>query len=219
MVFLQLLSLSVNVLCLIQKLPQIIRIYQSKNVDSISVSSVLLEETAYTLILTYNLWRNYPLSTFFEYIFLFLQNLLLLWALATYSTQGKDKQTDRSRPLYGILIFCLYVLASITGLLPSAWMSICTMCVIPIGASSKIIQLRTILSNKSAGQVSRTGWAIASYGNIARIITNLIQTKDMSMVINLLISFILNISIVIACTIYANGPKPKSADTRKKKTT
>jgi hypothetical protein len=93
------------------------------------------------------------------------------------------------------------------------------MCVIPIGASSKIIQLRTILSNKSAGQVSRTGWAIASYGNIARIITNLIQTKDMSMVINLLISFILNISIVIACTIYANGPKPKSADTRKKKTT
>jgi uncharacterized protein with PQ loop repeat len=126
MVFLQLLSLSVNVLCLIQKLPQIIRIYQSKNVDSISVSSVLLEETAYTLILTYNLWRNYPLSTFFEYIFLFLQNLLLLWALATYSTQGKDKQTDRSRPLYGILIFCLYVLASITGLLPSAWMSICT---------------------------------------------------------------------------------------------
>ena len=46
MVFLQLLSLSVNVLCLIQKLPQIRRIYQTKNVDSISVSSVLLEETA-----------------------------------------------------------------------------------------------------------------------------------------------------------------------------
>lgn len=39
------------------------------------------------------------------------------------------------------------------------------MCVIPIGASSKIIQLRTILANKSAGQVSRTGWAIASYSN------------------------------------------------------
>lgn len=39
------------------------------------------------------------------------------------------------------------------------------MCVIPIGASSKIIQLRTIISNKSAGQVSRTGWAIACYSN------------------------------------------------------
>jgi hypothetical protein len=46
MVFLQFLSISVNVLCLVQKLPQIIRIYQTKNVDSISVSSVLLEETA-----------------------------------------------------------------------------------------------------------------------------------------------------------------------------
>jgi len=44
------------------------------------------------------------------------------------------------------------------------------MCVIPIGASSKIIQLRTIISNKSAGQVSRTGWAIAAYSNFGRMI-------------------------------------------------
>jgi len=111
--------------------------------------------------------------------------------------------------------------------------------VIPISASSKLIQLRTILSNKSAGQVSRTGWAIASYSNLgiiyfiflyfiflliilfnlARIITNLIQTKDKNMVINLLISFILNTSIVIACTIYANESVPKSTDEKKQKTT
>jgi hypothetical protein len=43
------------------------------------------------------------------------------------------------------------------------------MCVIPIGASSKLIQLRTIVSNKSAGQVSRIGWAIASYSNLGMI--------------------------------------------------
>ncbi|CAF4423355.1 unnamed protein product, partial [Rotaria sp. Silwood2] len=109
--------------------------------------------------------------------------------------------------------------ASSLKLLPKKWMSTCTMFVIPIGASSKIIQLRTILSNKSAGQVSRTGWAIASYSNFARIITNLVQTKDMSMVINLLISFVLNISIVIACTIYSNDSVSKLTDRRKKKTT
>lgn len=39
------------------------------------------------------------------------------------------------------------------------------MFVIPISASSKIAQLQTILSNKSAGQVSRTGWLIACYNN------------------------------------------------------
>ncbi|CAF5100060.1 unnamed protein product [Rotaria sp. Silwood1] len=165
MILLDLLSLSVNILCLIQKLPQIVRIYKTKNVASISISSVLLEETAYTLVLTYNLWRNYPLSAFFEYIFLFVQDIFLLWALATYSTKDKDKQNDGSKPLYGILIFCLYLVASLLNLLPKKWMSICTMFVIPIGASSKIIQLRTILSNKSAGQVSRTGWIIASYSN------------------------------------------------------
>lgn len=39
----------------------------------------------YTLILTYNLWRNYPLSAFFEYIFLFVQGrcwrFSLFWRL------------------------------------------------------------------------------------------------------------------------------------------
>ena len=29
----------------------------------------------YTLVLTYNIWRNYPLSAFIEYIFLFVQGL------------------------------------------------------------------------------------------------------------------------------------------------
>jgi len=140
-------------------------------------------------------------------------------ALSKYSIEGKDKQTNQSKPLYGIVFFCLYLLASILDLVPSAWMSISTLCVIPIGASSKILQLQTIISNKSAGQVSRIGWIVASYNNLARIITNLIQTKDMSMVINLLISFVLNVSIVIACTIYANGSTPKSIDERKKKTT
>ncbi len=111
------------------------------------------------------------------------------------------------------------------------------MFVIPISASSKIVQLQTILSNKSSGQVSRTGWLIASYNNfgilytyslisnfltwlfcLARIITNLIETRDMSMVLNLLISFILNISIVIACTVYKSVPKNTKKQLRLKKT-
>ena len=43
------------------------------------------------------------------------------------------------------------------------------MLVIPISASSKIVQLRTILTNKSAGQVSRPGWMIASYNNFGML--------------------------------------------------
>lgn len=44
--FFDLLSLSVTSLSLVQKFPQIYRIYRTKNVSSISTSSVLLEETA-----------------------------------------------------------------------------------------------------------------------------------------------------------------------------
>ncbi|CAF1345189.1 unnamed protein product [Adineta ricciae] len=219
MVVLQFLSLSVNILCLVQKLPQIIRVYQTKNINSISIESVLLGETAYTLLLTYNLWKNYPLSAFFEYIFLFLQDILLLYALGKYSTNTKDKQTDGSKAYYGIFIFCFYLLASLAGFIPATWMNLSPILVIPIGASSKILQLRTILANKSAGQVSRIGWAIAAYGSLARVITNLYQTGDMTLVANLLIGFILNLSVVIACTIYSQDRTVKSSDEQRKKTT
>ncbi|CAF0813529.1 unnamed protein product [Adineta steineri] len=220
MILLQFLSLSVNILCLVQKLPQIIGLYKTKNVNSISISSVLLEEMGYTIVLAYNLWKHYPLSTFFEYVVLFIQDILLLFAIAKYSINEKDKRTtNRSKPLYGILIFCLYLLASLLGLVPKVWMNICTLFVIPISASSKILQLRTIISNKSAGQVSKIGWAIAAYGSFARIITNLYETNDMNMVINLLISFILNTSVVIVCMIYSKGPVPKLTNENRKKTT
>jgi len=46
MILLQLASFSVNILSLTQKLPQIIRIYKTINVDDIPYSSVLLEQTA-----------------------------------------------------------------------------------------------------------------------------------------------------------------------------
>ena len=53
----------------------------------------------------------------------------------------------------------------------------------------------------------------------ARVITNLYQTGDMTLVANLLIGFILNLSVVIACTIYSQDRTVKSSDEQRKKTT
>lgn len=51
----------------------------------------------------------------------------------------------------------------------------------------------------------------------ARIITNLVETRDMAMVLNLFISLVLNVSIVLACTIYKYGPVRKAKDKKLKK--
>lgn len=110
------------------------------------------------------------------------------------------------------------------------------MFVIPIGASSKLIQLRTIIANKSAGQVTRTGWIIAAYGSagkhsllsmvslwaltdLARIVTNLYLTQDMKIMANLSIGLILNVAVAIACTIYPQKAVSASAENTKEKTT
>ena len=50
---------------------------------------------------------------------------------------------------------------------------------------------------------------------LARIITNLIETRDLSMVLNLFVSLVLNLSIVVACTVYQYGPRRKAKDKKK----
>ncbi|CAF3922154.1 unnamed protein product [Rotaria sordida] len=67
------------------------------------------------------------------------------------------------------------------------------MCVIPMGASSKIIQLRVILSNKNLGQVSRISCSIAVYTNFVLIFNSLllIFKNNMTMLkVQLIIMFV-----------------------------
>ena len=51
--------------------------------------------------------------------------------------------------------------------------------------------------------------------SLARIITNLVETRDLSMVLNLFISLVLNLSIVVACSMYQYGPRRKPKDKKK----
>jgi len=81
------------------------------------------------------------------------------------------------------------------------------MFVIPIGASSNIVQLRTILSNNHFSFLFSNSIIIII---LARIIINILETRDMNMVLNLFISLILNISIVIAFTVYKTESKDKT---------
>ena len=117
---------------------------------------------SYTLVLTYNLWRGYPLSTFFEYIFLFAQGKERFSRRTIDSCSGRsvaalglvqvlDQDRQRSRQIKraidtslrntdvrtslsridrtSLLLssrFCSYLFLSLCGLIPSAWMRICT---------------------------------------------------------------------------------------------
>lgn len=118
---------------------------------------------SYTLVLTYNLWRGYALSTFFEYIFLFLQGkerasrrtIDRVCSRRSVATLGpvevldQDKQWSRQikRAIHASLWntrvtktlsrihwisslffsrFCSYLFLSLCGLIPAAWMRLCT---------------------------------------------------------------------------------------------
>lgn len=112
-----------------------------------------------------------------------------------------------------------------------------------MSATSQIVQLKTVLTNKNVSQINQSVVKIAAINNfgklfiisycgmasfliktmkyflLARIITSFLETHDNIMVLYLFASLILNISIILACTVYKYGPIRKPKDKKKKNTT
>ncbi|KAK3090141.1 hypothetical protein FSP39_009475 [Pinctada imbricata] len=69
------LSFTVTLTCFVVKVPQILSIVQSKSCKGVSLSSLILEECGYSVMLTYNFAKEYPFSAYSEYPFLVLQGI------------------------------------------------------------------------------------------------------------------------------------------------
>ncbi|XP_052776087.1 solute carrier family 66 member 3-like isoform X2 [Mya arenaria] len=78
------LSLTVVSLCIIMKVPQIWSAFKTGNTHGISLKSVLLEQTGYSIMLSYSFAMEYPVTTYLETAFLLVQNFFML-ALIVYT--------------------------------------------------------------------------------------------------------------------------------------
>lgn len=130
------------------KVPQILKLYNSKSAEGLSFLSYLLETVAYIIGLAYNVRSGFPFSTFGETVFIVVQNVAITFMILQYS--GK----------YGMALGFVGALQAVVpalfmkDLVPMEILSYLQAGAGVLGVASKVPQIITVFSEGTTGQLS-----------------------------------------------------------------
>ncbi|XP_074642847.1 solute carrier family 66 member 3-like [Tubulanus polymorphus] len=197
------LGAAVVIACLFLKVPQIYNILKSGSSKGLSLPSVMMEFWCYTVNLTYGLANSYPLSTYFEYTLLVLQDVIVLILIVHY------RKMFQPFMLFGAVVYLALSISIALGFWPKVIMGLIISMNMPMICGSKLTQFYKIYSSKKAGQVSLVSWSIASCTSGTRIVTTLLLTGDVVLMSNFVVGFLLNLTNAIAIIYYGRVDKKR----------
>lgn len=197
------LSYSVILTSLFVKVPQILSVLNARSTKGLSLSSVLLEEIGYSILLTYNFALGYPLASYFEYTVLVLQDFILIIAILHF---------DGLLKIHTLPAFLVYFLVY-TGIafrwFPDFVLTTVISLVTPLSFSSKFAQIKLLYTSKNPGQVSLATWGIVAYGATARVVTSCVLTGDPGVILNFCVAASMNTFISCMIVFYRQQAKAK----------
>jgi mannose-P-dolichol utilization defect protein 1 len=132
----------------IVKVPQILKLLNSKSASGVSVLSYLLETAAYVVTLAYNFRNEFPFSTYGETALIAAQNVVITTLVFNYS--GRSSLAA---------VFVAILAAAAAALLSEQLLDLKQLTLLQAGAgalgvASKIPQILTIWQQGSTGQLS-----------------------------------------------------------------
>ncbi|KAI4495768.1 hypothetical protein M0802_008391 [Mischocyttarus mexicanus] len=190
------LSVFIIVMCFILKVPQILKLISVKSAKQISILGLSLELTSYTIVASYNYVNRYSLLSYFEYPVILIQDYILMYLILTYS---------RKMNVWSLLFTIVYIIMSIcflSEIIPKITLSFLTPMCTPISASSKIMQLVAIIRAKNADSISPLTWFISALSNLIRVFTIWVDSVDILLLGNFIISVLLSSSIMFSSLYY-----------------
>jgi mannose-P-dolichol utilization defect protein 1 len=132
----------------IVKVPQLLKLVQSRSAKGISFTSYLLETSAYIITLAYNVRSGNPFSTYGEIAILALQNVVISVLVLHY--RGKAPVAAA----YAMVLAAAWYALFNEAVVNKDMMVLVQTATIPLGLMSKIPQIWTIAKEKSTGQLS-----------------------------------------------------------------
>lgn len=130
------------------KVPQLLKLLNSRSSRGLSFTSYLLETTSYLCTLAYNFRSGNPPSTYGEIGLIAVQNVIIAALILKYSGKG-----FAAAALVPIVAAACYALFN-DGLIDAKTMGLIQAATIPLSLASKIPQIITVARNKSTGQLS-----------------------------------------------------------------
>ncbi|XP_014598697.1 PREDICTED: PQ-loop repeat-containing protein 3 [Polistes canadensis] len=190
------LSIFIIAMCFILKVPQIFKLISVKSAKQISILGLSLELTSYTIVASYNYVNRYSLLSYFEYPVILIQDYILMYLILIYS---------RKMNIWSLLFTIVYITMSIcflSEIIPKIVLTFLTPMCTPISASSKIMQLVTIIRAKNADSISPLTWFISALSNLIRVFTIWVDSVDILLLGNFIISVLLSSSIMFSSLYY-----------------
>ncbi|KAH7156505.1 polyketide synthase [Dactylonectria macrodidyma] len=193
----------------IVKVPQILKLLNSRSADGVSFLAYLLETTAYLISLAYNVRKGFPFSTFGETALIVGQNIIISVLVLNYSGRAS---------LAAVLIAA--IAGTLAALFAENVVDMQTLSYLQTGAgvlgvASKVPQILAIFQQGGTGQLS--AFAVFNYlaGSLSRIFTTLQEVDDKLILYGFISGFVLNAILALQMVFYWNAPSEKAKGKRK----
>ncbi|KAK0174279.1 hypothetical protein PV327_011034 [Microctonus hyperodae] len=144
----------------------------------------------------YNYTNDYALLSYLEYPVILIQEFVLIYLVMKYLNRI-NIMTISLALCYFIISICL-----IKQIIPNVFLTILASMCTPISALSKIVQLFAIIRAKNSESVSLLTWIISVFTNITRVYTIWVDSGDVVLLGNFIISVFLSSSIMFSVMYY-----------------
>lgn len=184
------------------KVPQIMKILNSKSAAGLSIVSIMLDLMAITFHMSYSFVSGFPFSAWGDGTFLAIQTAAIAALVFLYGHRSSGKS------LVFIIVYAIFVYVLMGGITPAKFLWTAQGFNVPILLTGKLSQAVTNYKNGSTGQLSAVTCLMLFFGSLARIFTSVQETGDSMMIITYCVSTFANAVIVTQLMYYWN----KSAD-------
>ncbi|CAL5223684.1 g6235 [Coccomyxa viridis] len=156
-----------------RSVPQIVRIVKNRSADGVSMAAQYAELIAYSITLAYNLRHRYAFSTYGDTATCWLQDIVLIILIARYRKQLGPK-TLASGILIGLGLWAM--LSGAVSMHALAALQASTIAIIALGGRLPQIMLNARRGN--SGELSPLTSILNLAGNVVRLFTTAVLTKD-----------------------------------------
>lgn len=201
----KLLSYAIMVGALVQRVPQILKIWPSGTVQGLSAFMFLMDSVGYTITVAYNRDRGYAFSTYGENYFLLLQGMVIVLLIFWYSRAMLSVYFLGVAAGYTALCYTLFA----PRVLNSQQVEALYLATIPIFCVGRVPQIIKNFVNGHTGALAMFPLVLAVVGAAARIFTTLQETSDSNVLLGYVLGGGLNTILLLQILFYWSATDAK----------
>ncbi|OWR50487.1 PQ-loop repeat-containing protein 3 [Danaus plexippus plexippus] len=176
--------------------------------EGIYIQAMLMEIIGFSIVTLYNFTSKYSVMTYLEYPIILMQVYIMLYYVLKFNG-------IISKPFVslGALVYFAAVIGFGLEILPKEMLSYSIPFCTPINGFAKITYMYGIIKSANANAVSTTTWIISVLTNVARLFTVYVDSADVKLMINFLVSTVLSFGVLSTALYYKSGAS--NVDTKK----